>query len=155
MTSKLPSHSSLKAFTLIELLVVIAIIGIVVVAVIVALNPVQRIADAQLATLKAQVAGVGSAYDVCTSYVDTSVSPAVQNLISDCNTLTLLSTGTTKGAPFLKTTPTGTFIFQPAGTTNKFGCLYSSTTISGTVTYAQFLSSNNTVVTSTTAPSCP
>lgn len=143
-----------KGFTLIELLVVIAIIGIIVVAVIISLNPAQRLADAQLAALKAQVAAVGTAYDVCTSYVDTTVNPAAQNLLSDCNTLALL-TGTVKGGPFLKTSPSGTYIFQAAGTTNKFGCLYSSATVGTTLTYAQFLTSNNTVVTSTTAPACP
>lgn len=155
MLPRLSVNSSPRAFTLIELLVVIAIIGIVVVVVVIAINPVQRIADAQLATLKAQVAAVGSAYDICTSYVDTSVVQAVQNAISDCNSLTLLSTGTTKGAPFLKTRPTGTFTFQPAGVTNLFGCLFSSVVISGTPTYAQFLSSNNTVATSTMLPACP
>ena len=144
-----------KGFTLIELLVVIAIIGIVVIVVVIAINPAQRVADAQLASLKAQVAAVGSAYDICTSYIDTSVTPAVQNSISDCNSLTLLSTGTTKGAPFLKTTPAGTFTFQVAGPANKFGCLFSSTTIGGTVTYAQFLTSNNTVVSGTSLPACP
>lgn len=138
---------------MIELLVVIAIIGIIVVAVVITLNPAQRIADAQLAALKGQVAAVGGAYDVCTSYVDTTVTPAVQNVLADCAMTGL--TGSTKGGPFLKTTPTGTYTFQAAGTTNKFGCVYSSATVGTTLTYAQFLTSNNTVVTSTTVPTCP
>lgn len=146
--------SKALGFTLIELLVVVAIVGIIVVSVIITLNPSKRVADAQVTSLKAQVSAVGTAYDLCTNYVDISVSPAVQNALSNCNTIALL-TGAIKGAPFLKSTPSGTYVFQAAGTTNKLGCLYSSATIGGTVTYAQFLSSNNSVVTNLSAPTCP
>jgi prepilin-type N-terminal cleavage/methylation domain-containing protein len=52
-------------FTLIELLVVIAIIGVLMGAVIVAINPTKRLADARDANGKTRVATVASAMESC------------------------------------------------------------------------------------------
>ena len=54
-----------KGFTLIELLVVIAVIGVMMGAVIVAINPAKRLADARDADGKGRVASVASAMEAC------------------------------------------------------------------------------------------
>lgn len=153
-----------KGFTLIELLIVVAIIGIIVVAVIVALNPTARVQDAQSAALKAQVSSIGTAYDTCLSYVDTTASPAVQNTATDCGLgqtdwlQRLAGTATTNpaGKPYLKSVPTNaTFTITAAGTVNVNGCI--NGTIAGTNIWAQFRSSDNSLVSGTTGtlPACP
>jgi prepilin-type N-terminal cleavage/methylation domain-containing protein len=53
-------RKSSKGFTLIELLIVIAIIGILAAALLVALNPAQKIAAANNARVKADVANMGN-----------------------------------------------------------------------------------------------
>ena len=59
--SSLISHLSFqKGFTLIELLIVIAILGILAAAVLVAINPGQRIASARNARVRADLANVGN-----------------------------------------------------------------------------------------------
>lgn len=54
-----------KGFTLIELLVVIAIIGVMMGAVIVAINPAKRLADARDSDGKTRVNAVASAMEAC------------------------------------------------------------------------------------------
>ncbi len=59
--SSFNSHfSSRKGFTLIELLVVIAIIGILAAAVLVAINPGQRIASSRNATVRSDLNAIGN-----------------------------------------------------------------------------------------------
>lgn len=153
-----------KGFTLIELLIVIAIIGIIVVAVTVALNPAKRISDAQDAALRAQVAAVGQAFDTCMGYVDTATAGAPQNLYAGCNTMLELTaspggSGGAPGGPWLKSTPTGTWGFlASAGGGNNNGCVYTSGTVAGATTYFIFRSSLSSIATQTTAPlaaDCP
>lgn len=54
-----------KGFTLIELLVVIAIIGILAAVVLVAINPAQRIAEANDSKVKSDVGQVATALESC------------------------------------------------------------------------------------------
>lgn len=54
-----------KGFTLIELLVVIAIIGILAAVVLVAINPAQRIAEANDSKTKSNVGQVATALEAC------------------------------------------------------------------------------------------
>lgn len=63
-----------KGFTLIELLIVIAIVGILAAAVIVAINPGQRIATSRNARVKTDIASIGKAADVFNA--DTGLSAA-------------------------------------------------------------------------------
>jgi prepilin-type N-terminal cleavage/methylation domain-containing protein len=66
MTEKLRSHlRNQKGFTLIELLVVIAIIAILVVIVLVAINPLQRIKDANTRAAGANAQQIGTATASC------------------------------------------------------------------------------------------
>jgi len=58
--SKIKDFKSSKGFTLIELLIVIAIIGILAAALLVALNPAQRIAASQNARVKSDIASLGN-----------------------------------------------------------------------------------------------
>lgn len=164
MLPKLPAPPSVKGFTLVELLVVIAIIGIVVAGVVVTLNPVKRINDAQVSTLSAQTAAVGYAYEICLNYVDISARPIVQNTPADCgylaggnsNITTVLSSSTPppSGGPFLKTPPTtGTFQLVGGGGSNPNGCILG---VSGGF-WALYVSSTNAVAAGTSTPvgSCP
>src|SRR3989344_8645750 len=59
------SHFSFqKGFTLIELLIVIAILGVLAAAVLVAINPGQRIASARNARVRADLANLGNLANV-------------------------------------------------------------------------------------------
>jgi prepilin-type N-terminal cleavage/methylation domain-containing protein len=60
-SSKIKSCKSAKGFTLIELLIVIAIIGILAAALLVALNPGQRIAASRNARVRSDLVNLGSA----------------------------------------------------------------------------------------------
>jgi len=71
--SKLKSISS-KGFTLIELLIVIAILGVLAAAILVAINPGQRIASARNARVKSDLANVGAAANLFNA--DTGISAA-------------------------------------------------------------------------------
>ena len=82
-----------KGFTLIELLVVIAIIGVMMAAVIVAINPTQRLQEARDSNKKQVVASVAKAMEEC--YVKNEGSYAT------CATINALVTGN-----FLKQDPT-------------------------------------------------
>jgi prepilin-type N-terminal cleavage/methylation domain-containing protein len=59
--SKIKDFKSSKGFTLIELLIVIAIIGILAAALLVAINPAQKIASANNARVKEDLANIGNA----------------------------------------------------------------------------------------------
>lgn len=56
--------TSSKGFTLIELLIVIAILGILAAAVLIAINPGQRIASARNATVRSDLSNIGSAANI-------------------------------------------------------------------------------------------
>lgn len=151
-----------KAFTLIELLIVVAIIGIIVVGVAIALNPTQRIIDAQTANLRAQVATVGAAFDICMNYVNPPSQAT--NGYALCSSIAHLTSaggaGEPAGGPFLKTTPTGTWTFQTSATapTNLNGCVNSTASVGGNTVYAQFQSATNAVTAPplpTAVPACP
>lgn len=154
----MPSFKLKKAFTLIELLISVALIAIIVVAVVVALNPTQRIIDAQTANVRAQVAAIGSALDICMNHYNSVTSTT--NGFASCNSVVLLSTSTTPGGPFLKTSPSGTWAFQASATppTNLNGCVYTSVSIGGNTVYAQYRSADYSVTLPplpTAAPTCP
>ena len=82
-----------KGFTLIELLVVIAILGILAAVVLIAINPAERIKEANDTQIRSDVSTIASAIEACftgeaTGYYD------------NCNTISEL---TSRG--YLKTTP--------------------------------------------------
>lgn len=164
MLVSLPSSNPRKGFTLVELLVVIAIIGIVVAGVMVTLNPVKRVNDAQISTLSAQTAAVGYAYELCLNYINISVSPAVQNTTVECgyladgnpNITTVLSSSAPppSGGPFLKTVPTlGTFTLLGGGGSNPNGCILGT---NGGF-WSLYVSSTNVITSGTSTPvgTCP
>ncbi|MBU1149257.1 prepilin-type N-terminal cleavage/methylation domain-containing protein [Patescibacteria group bacterium] len=66
--------SSCRGFTLIELLVVIAVIAILAVAILVAINPGQRIASARNARARSDLASLGAAATIFN--VDTGLNPS-------------------------------------------------------------------------------
>ena len=61
---KISHFSFQKGFTLIELLIVIAILGILAVAILVAINPGQRIAAARNSRVRSDLANLGSAANI-------------------------------------------------------------------------------------------
>jgi prepilin-type N-terminal cleavage/methylation domain-containing protein len=140
-----------KGFTLVELLVVIAIIGIIVVAVVVALNPAKRISDAQDAALRAQVSSIGFGMNLCMSHV--IVATGTQNGYAGCNTSALLTAAATPGGPWLKTTPPATAAYMAStagGALN--GCVYISGSVAGVTTYYIFQSTSGAVTTQASVP---
>lgn len=154
----MPPTQLKKAFTLIELLISVAIIAIIVVAVTIALNPTQRLIDAQTANVRAQVAAIGSALDICMSHYNSATGTT--NGYTNCNSPALLSAATTPGGPFLKTSPTGVWTFQASATppTNLNGCVYTTASIGGSTVYVQYRSTDNSVTVPplpVTAPTCP
>lgn len=154
----MPSFKLKEAFTLIELLISVALIAIVVVTVVAALNPTQRIIDAQTASIRAQVAAIGSALDICMNHYNSATGTT--NGYTNCNSPALLSAATTPGGPFLKTSPTGVWTFQASATppTNLNGCVYTSVSIGGNTVYAQYRSADHSVTLPplpTAAPTCP
>ncbi len=62
---KFKNKYGLPGFTLIELLVVIAIIGILMGAVVVGINPTERLQDARDANKKTIIASIGAAMEAC------------------------------------------------------------------------------------------
>lgn len=158
----MPSFQLKKAFTLIELLVVVALVGIIVVAVVVSINPAKRISDAQVSAISAQVASVGSAYELCLNYVNTAVIPALQNTSANCGfgidtgIATVLSSPTPPpaGGPFLRAAPaSGTFTLTAAGTSNVNGCING---VNGSY-WAQYRSFDNSLIAGSrgSPPVCP
>ena len=97
-----------KGFTLIELLVTIAVIGIMMGAVIVAINPAKRLADARDADGKGRVAGVASAMEACFTKELGSYA--------DCDTMSDLT-----GGGYLKQDPGGVTFYGCAASKC---CLY-------------------------------
>lgn len=105
-----------KGFTLVELLVTIAIIGVMMGAVIVAINPAKRLADARDADGKTKVAAVASAMEACYtvklgSYVNCDTTA---NLVTD----------------YLKLMPSGVTFFPMAGTPPVAACTATTCCIS-------------------------
>lgn len=80
-----------SAFTLVEMLVTLAVIAIVAGAVIVSINPVQRIRDAVNTRAKQDVDTTAKVVESCLVY--TSPSTNRQNTIADCNTQSKLISG--------------------------------------------------------------
>lgn len=120
-----------KGFTLIELLVVIAIIGVMMAAVIVAINPTARLKDARDSNGKQVTAEVAVAAEACiVKGLGSALTEAAA--IAACDTTAELVT-----LGFLKQVPTGlggTLAMAAEGTTgvcvsydleaNDTGCLY-------------------------------
>ncbi len=85
-----------KGFTLIELLVVIAILGILAAVVLIAINPAERIAEANDTQVRSDISTVASAVEACFT------SKATGNY-EGCNDVAELKAG-----GFLKSTPSTT-----------------------------------------------
>ncbi len=108
MTEKLRSHlKTEKGFTLIELLVVIAIIAILVVIVLVAINPLQRIRDANTRSAGSSAQQIGTATAACITNSLQTLSLAASIAACDAtpwsemanySNLSALPTGTTVAA---------------------------------------------------------
>ena len=98
-------YSLSKGFTLIELLVVIAILGILAAVVLVAINPAQRIAEANDTKMKSAVSSVATAVEAC--YTQTATGD-----YTGCDSGAKLVTG-----GFLKVTPNPAPTFLPRVTT--------------------------------------
>ncbi len=115
-----------KGFTLIELLVVIAIIGVMMGAVIVAINPAKRLADARDSEVKTKVNAVASAMEAC--YTVNVGSYA------NCDTIAKLVPN------YLKQDPTGV---APTGCTAT-KCCYYGTLENGATTPAYYIYNSGT-----------
>lgn len=104
-----------KGFTLIEMLVTVALIAIVSGAIIIGINPTQRIRDAQDARAKQDVRSVAAAVEACLAYASTT---GATNDPSTCYTAAQLYSGA-NGAPFTRssTFPTGVTTTNPGGAT--------------------------------------
>lgn len=108
-----------KAFTLIELIVVIAILGILAAAVLVAINPAQKIAqskDAKVNSDIGQVSNALQAFFTDTGAVATSVYPSTANFTTDITTGgTLLTKGEISNVP---TAPSGAYAYLACNSTS-------------------------------------
>lgn len=144
-----------RGFTLIELLVVIAIIGILVVAVTVAINPVKRIEEAKTSALQARVSSAGDKFNLCMNHYDGSIG--TQNGYTKCSDFSKLISPTTPGGPFIKSAPTDSgWVFQSSSSGSGVdGCLYNSVSLFDKVIYIQYESLNNGLKTYESAPTCP
>jgi prepilin-type N-terminal cleavage/methylation domain-containing protein len=125
---KLPVKLNKTGFTLIELLVVIAVLGILASVVLVAINPAERINEANDSGVQSDVSQVATAVEACftqkaTGYYD------------DCNTPTELT-----GGGFLKNAPSVTI--GPA----------TGTSIADLVIYGALAATSATCDTGTGAP---
>lgn len=104
-----------KGFTLIELLVVIAIIGVMMAAVIVAINPTARLRDARDSNGKQVVAAVAGAAEACITKKLGDAGITEAGAVAACNSVALLVT-----AGYLKSNPatglTGTLAMGTDGT---------------------------------------
>ncbi len=135
MIDRLRSHlKSEKGFTLIELLVVIAIIAILVVIVLVAINPLERIREANTQSAASNSNQIGKAVAACiTKSLETlALGPA----IAACDTHGELNPDFTN----LAALPTGTTI-APIGTApNYTDICVASTVANGDPRYFTYLS---------------
>jgi prepilin-type N-terminal cleavage/methylation domain-containing protein len=98
-----------QGFTLIELLVTIAVIGVMMGAVIVAINPAKRLADARDSDGKTRVASVATAMESC-------FAMSMTGSYANCDTVAKLVSG-----GYLKQDPTGV---APTGCTAAKCCYY-------------------------------
>lgn len=76
-----------KGFTLIELLVVIAILGILAMVVLIAINPAERIAEANDTQVRSDIATIASAVEACF----TATAHTTGGSYSSCDTITELT----------------------------------------------------------------
>ncbi len=87
-----------RGFTLIEMLVTIAVISVIAGAIIVGINPAQRIRDAQNSKGKQDTRSIAGSVEACLSYVNPSTY--VVNVIANCDTgAELVSGGFARSVP--------------------------------------------------------
>ena len=146
-----------KGFTLIELLVVIAILGILDAVVLIAINPAQRIAEANDTQVRSDVSTIASAVEACFTSNATGT-------YTGCNTVT--GAGSLQEKGFLKSAPKTTPTFDLSGDSREIifsaplSAQSAKTKASCTATqnaYYTYNSSNgsSTVVCGTTSPVLP
>lgn len=115
--SKLKSFSS-KGFTLIELLIVIAILGVLAAAILIAINPAQRIASARNARVKSDLSSIGNSAILFNT--DTGINAGCT--ASYPSGFGAAANGCTAGITFMAS------IYDPSGTVYDFEALPASCT---------------------------
>jgi prepilin-type N-terminal cleavage/methylation domain-containing protein len=99
-----------RGFTLIELLIVVALVGLLAVAVIVTLNPAQRIRDAKTNTAKHDGKTAADAIERClTTYLTANPSFSENQAITYCSTAANLGI-TLGGGQVLNAAPDGSSV---------------------------------------------
>ncbi len=117
-----------KGFTLVELLVVVAIIGLLAVAVIVAINPAAKISATKTAQAKRDTKVAAEAIERCiTSYLIANPTATEATAIDNCDTAALLGITVGTGQTLNSSATSGCFSSQTGVATVWIKYTHSST----------------------------